>query len=255
MASKASISFLRSLHQKKYRVEENAFLVEGPKLVDELIHSGYRIKKIFATPQWSVPSHLGATLLEEISQKELEQVSVLHTPNKVIAVAEIPDQKPLINLPDKGLHLIIDQVSDPGNLGTILRIADWFGFGKIVCSPDTVELFNPKVVQSTMGSIFRMDVTYQPLGGLLAANAENAKLPVYASVLDGQSVYEADLQENGWLVMGNESRGVQPLVKPFITESILIPASGLQSAHAESLNVAVAAGILCAEFRRRFPLK
>lgn len=253
MASRATISFLRSLHQKKFRQQENAFLVEGPRLVEEALNSKYQVQKIFSTAQWLAPTGLLLPETETLTQKELEQVSALHTPNKVIAVVGIPDHKPLTEVPSSGLHLMIDQVSDPGNLGTILRIADWFGFGKVVCSPETVELFNPKVVQSTMGSLFRMDVTYQSLSGLLIRNAETAKLPVFASVLDGRSVYESDLSDSGWIILGNESRGIQPVLKPFVTESILIPSFSRGGIHAESLNVAVAAGILCAEFRRQFP--
>lgn len=255
MASKATLSFIRSLHQKKFRLEEKAFLVEGPKMVEELLRSQFPVKKIFSTAQWLAPRGTDASLLEEITERELEQVSTLHTPNKVIAVAGIPEQKPLTELPLTGLHLMVDQVQDPGNLGTILRIADWFGFDKIVCSPDTVELFNPKVVQSTMGSIFRKQVYYQPLAGTLAQNAETAKLPVYAAVLDGRSIYDTELKGEGWLIAGNESRGIQPLLKPFVTSGILVPPSGMmQNGQAESLNVAVATGIVCAEFRRRFPL-
>jgi RNA methyltransferase, TrmH family len=255
MASRATISFLRALHQKKFRLQENAFLAEGPRLVEEVLRSKYSVQKIFSTAQWLAPEDINLPENEFLTQKELEQVSALHTPNKVLAVVTIPEQKPLTVIPSSGLHLMIDQVSDPGNLGTILRIADWFGFEKIVCSPDTVELYNPKVVQSTMGSLFRMDVTYQSLSGLLIENAETVNLPVFASVMNGQSIYERPLAASGWIILGNESRGIQPVLKPFVTESILIPASSPSGLHAESLNVAVAAGIICAEFRRQFPLK
>jgi TrmH family RNA methyltransferase len=255
MASRATISYLRSLHQKKYRLEENAFIVEGPKLVAELIHSRFKVQRIFSTPQWLAPAGLDAGIIEEISPKELEQVSALHTPNRVLAVAEIPPQAPLTTLPASGLHLMIDQVQDPGNLGTILRIADWFGFGKVICSPDTVELYNPKVVQSTMGSLFRMDVSYHSLAGVLAENAGSANLPVFAAELNGDSLYSSDLAPLGWLIVGNESRGIQQVLKPFITQSVKIPGlSGNNWEQAESLNVAVATGIICYEFRRRFPL-
>jgi TrmH family RNA methyltransferase len=255
MASRATISYLRSLHQKKFRLEENAFIVEGPKLVAELIHSRFRVKRIFFTPHWLAPAGLDSGILEEISPKELEQVSALHTPNKVLAVAEIPEQLPLATLPVSGLNLMIDQVQDPGNLGTILRIADWFGFGKIVCSPDTVELYNPKIVQSSMGSLFRMEVSYQSLAGLLAENAGSANLPVFAAELNGAPLSECQLSPQGWLIVGNESRGIQQVLKPFITQSVKIPGlSGSNWEQAESLNVAVATGIICYEFRRRFPL-
>lgn len=251
MASRATISFLRSLHQKKFRQEEASFLVEGPKLVEELLASGFKINRIFSTSQWSAPGGTDLSLIEEISQKELEQVSTLHTPNKVLAVAAIPDSTPVSLMPSSGLHLMVDQVQDPGNLGTILRIADWFGFESIICSPDTVELYNPKVVQSTMGSIFRMKVSYQALPGALAMNAEKARLPVYATVLDGKNLYETPLSKNAWIIVGNESRGILPLIRPFVTHSILIPAfASFKSQHAESLNVAIATGIICSEFRR-----
>lgn len=254
MASRSTIRFLRSLQQKKFRQEEQAFLVEGPKLVDELLRSDFNIELIAATDAWSAPSSLDQSIpIEWVSEKEMEQVSGMQTPNKVLAVATLPVYPHEVSTQQSGLSLLIDQLQDPGNLGTIIRIADWFGINRIICSPDTVDAFNPKVVQASMGSVFRMKVHYQSLTDTLIRNASGAKRPVYAALLSGNDIYSAELSDEAMIIMGNESRGVSPLLQPFITAAIRIPAAA--AAGAESLNVSVATGITCAEFRRRFPLK
>ncbi len=253
MASKATISFLRSLQQKKFRLKERAFVVEGPKLVNELIQSDFKVLNVYALASW-IPDLNILVPIEVISEREMEQVSALQTPNKVLAVVALPEESQSFNAPDAGLHLLIDQIQDPGNLGTIIRIADWFEFQSVICSLDTVDVFNPKVVQSTMGSIFRIPVKYKSLPDVLVKNAEGHKLSVYATLLEGKNLYSESLTDNGLILMGNESRGLNPMLLPFVNKAIRIPGPGQKGGKAESLNVAIAAGVVCAEFRRQFPL-
>ena len=251
MASRSTISFLRSLQQKKFRAEEGCFVVEGPKLVTEVLQSDFTVLKLYATAAWDISSLKAEIEMELLTEKEIGQVSNLQTPNKVIAVVKTPAQhQPVI--PQSGLHLMVDQVQDPGNLGTIIRIADWFGIASIFCSDDTVEAFNPKVVQSTMGSIFRVPVYYGSLPDILMKNVAATNLPVFATLLDGENLYHSELSKNGFIIMGNESRGLNKILLPFITKGLKIPSSENWGAKAESLNVAVATGIVCAEFRRQF---
>lgn len=254
MASKSTISFIRSLHHKKFRSIEESFIVEGPKLLSELLKSNLQIQKVFALDSWERDPLLKIPV-EIISEKEMEQVSTLQTPNKVLAIVKIPPITTLPKVPESGLHLVIDHVQDPGNLGTIIRIADWFSFDSVICSLDTVELYNPKVVQSAMGSSFRLPINYFSLPDLFVKNAETAKLPVYATSLTGDNLYETPLKSEGLIVLGNESKGVNPILLPFITQAIRIPGAGKEGGRAESLNVAIATGIICAEFRRLFPVK
>ena len=253
MASKSTISFIRSLHHKKFRLIEEAFIVEGPKLLTELLKSKLQILKVFALENWDRDPLLKIPI-EIISEKEMEQISTLQTPNKVLAVVQIPQNATLPKVPEDGLHLVVDHIQDPGNLGTIIRIADWFSFDSVICSLDTVELYNPKVVQAAMGSSFRLPISYFSLPDLFVKNAEKAKLPVYASSLTGESLYKTPLKSEGFLVLGNESKGISPILNPFVTQAIRIPGAGKEGGRAESLNVAIATGIICAEFRRLFPL-
>lgn len=253
MLSKPVIKHLRSLHLKKFREEEGVFLVEGPKMVKELLLSHrWKVKELFALSDWRRPVDPLPCPLTEISEKELDQISVLQQPNKVVALVEMPvSMKNPVPAPTSGLFLLLDQIQDPGNLGTIIRIADWFGITDVFCSPDTVDCFNPKVIQSTMGSLFRVNVHYLPLADLLVKNSQSAHLPVYATLLDGEDIYSGKLSADGLIILGNESRGINPVLRPFITKSLFIPSKSSGYDGAESLNVAVATGIVCAEFFRQ----
>jgi TrmH family RNA methyltransferase len=250
MASKSTISFLRSLQQKKFRNEEGLFVVEGPKMVSEVIKSSFIVKSIFATQEWTPDPKLNVPL-ETITQAEMEKVSGLQTPNKVIAVVEMPDLTKPILKHEPGLHLLLDQIQDPGNLGTIIRIADWFGITSIICSHDTADVFNPKVIQSTMGSIFHSNIHYTSLVDVLANNASRDKWPVYATLLQGENIYSAEMSSSCFVILGNESKGVSALLSSFITKGIHIPRPSNGNSKAESLNVAVAAGIVCSEYCRK----
>jgi len=252
MASRSIISLVRSLHQRKFRDQEGCFIVEGPKLIQELFNSSFIILHVFALKTWDLPLFFKDIPVEFITDKELEQMSALQTPNKVLAVVKNPESASF-QIPSSGFHLLIDQIQDPGNLGTIIRIADWFGFQSIICSSDTVECYNPKVVQATMGSIFRIPVYYHSLSDLLIKNALGSKIPVYATLLEGESLYNQTLTPNALIIMGNESRGMSPILLPFVSRAIRIPEGKKNAPVAESLNVGIAAGIICAEFCRQFP--
>lgn len=241
MISKNQIKYIRQLELKKYRNSEQCFVAEGPKVVGDLLRHGYKPKMIFATPDYEpvVP-----VTVDTITTEELQKVSFLQHPQQVIAVFPIPQQSSTVH--PQGLCLALDGVQDPGNLGTIIRIADWFGISTIYCSPDTANVWNPKVVQATMGSIARVNIIYTDLVQLLSQTS----LPVYGTLLDGKDLYQQDLTPEGIIVMGNEGNGISQPVRKLVSHRLFIP-SYQQGETAESLNVAVATAITCAEFRRR----
>jgi TrmH family RNA methyltransferase len=250
MASKSTISYLRSLQQKKFRNEEGVFIVEGPKMVSEVLKSDFKVRQLYATSSWTPDQHSSLSL-EIITEAEMERISGLQTPNKVLAVVDMPALEGPVDLLAKGLHLLLDQIQDPGNLGTIIRIADWFGVTSIICSPDTADVFNPKVIQASMGSVFNVKVHYTSLADVLLKNTDGNKWPVYATLLSGENIYNADMADSCFVILGNESRGVNPILNAFITQGIQIPRPLNKQSKAESLNVAVAAGIVCSEYCRK----
>ncbi len=240
MISKNQIKFVRSLELKKNRKRENLFVAEGPKVVGDLLRAGYTAHSIFSTMQ-----RPDAQL---ISADELRRISFLQHPQEILAVFQIPQTPTIIPAPST-LSLALDGVQDPGNVGTIIRIADWFGIDTIYCSLDTADVYNPKVVQATMGSLAHVHIIYCDLPQLLA----EAHGPVYGTLLDGKDLYEQPLSVEGIIVMGNEGNGISETVRKFITHRLLIPNYHQDGRTAESLNVAIATAITCAEFRRRFP--
>jgi TrmH family RNA methyltransferase len=250
MASKSTISYLRSLQQKKFRNEEGVFIVEGPKMVSEVLKSDFKVRQLYATSNW-IPDIHTSLPTEIISDAEMERISGLQTPNKVLAVVEMPALEGPVDLLAQGLHLLLDQIQDPGNLGTIIRIADWFGVSSVICSPDTADVFNPKVIQASMGSVFNVKVHYTSLADVLLKNTDGNKWPVYATLLSGENIYNADMADSCFVILGNESRGVNPILNAFITQGIQIPRPINKQSKAESLNVAVAAGIVCSEYCRK----
>lgn len=246
MLSKSQISFLTSLQLKKQRKEHGLFLVEGLKSVAEFIKSDYQIETIYYTP--AILSKLdkisGKIKLEEVKPEELLKISALNTPQDVLAIVRIPEEQKISTKCLKGNYsLLLDGIQDPGNLGTIIRTADWFGFTQIICSNDTVEAYNPKVVQASMGSLARIKLHYTDLVSFL----DEHKLSTYVTALDGSSIYEVDFKKEGLLILGNEGNGIRPEILKKGTHQISIPRVG----KAESLNVAVCAGICCAEIRRK----
>jgi TrmH family RNA methyltransferase len=234
MLSKIEAKYIQSLYHKKQRDALSLFIVEGIKGVDELLNSSFVVQKIFAVNEWLHPL-MGKAPLIRVSEEELQKISGLQTANKVLAVAE--QQNFIAQKPQKGsITLALDGIQDPGNMGTLIRIADWFGVNTILASEDSVEVYNPKVIQSTMGSFIRVKVGYGNLSQLLL----DADIPVFGALLEGASVYNQSAIEEGVLLIGNESKGIHDELIRYITSPIHIPRIG----GAESLNAAVAAGIL-----------
>jgi TrmH family RNA methyltransferase len=235
MVSKNEFKYIQSLCHKKQRLIEGLFIAEGPKLLEELLNSNYSIEKIYATNQW-VQLHATASLnIVEVSVVELERMTNLQTPNEVLAIVQ---QKSNVFAPlTQQLHLLLDGIQDPGNLGTIIRIADWFGIKNLYCTPDTAELYNNKVIQSTMGSFCRLNIWY---GDVVEQVLQPTKLPIFGAVLNGKNVLELGQIKSGILIIGNEGKGIRANVLPFVQQPLTIPKFG----GAESLNAAVATGII-----------
>lgn len=239
MVGKKWLKLIKSLQQKKYRNEHQLFFVEGKKVVQELLNAGMEPVRIFVYPDFldgfqNLP-------VEEITPKALKSISALKNPNGVLGVFTMP--RPLAT-DEKGWMVALDDVRDPGNLGTIVRLCDWYGIRHLICSPYTVDVYNPKVLQATMGSIARVNVVYTGLEKFLS----QSHLPIYGAYMDGKVVYEEKLPPAGILVMGNEANGIAVHLEEFIKNRIAIPQYG--EATAESLNVAMATGILLNEIRR-----
>lgn len=237
MISKNQQKLIRGLELKKFRRREQLFVAEGPKVVGDLLKAGYTPQALFSTTEQP-----GAQL---VTEDELRRISFLQHPQQVLALFPLPE--PELEQPQPGsLYLALDGVQDPGNLGTIIRLADWFGIGTIYCSEDTADAWAPKVVQATMGSIARVKVIYTNLGELL----DNTTLPVYGTLLDGNDIYQEKLTAEGIIVMGNEGNGISADIRQKVNRRLLIP-SFHRGDTAESLNVAIATAITCSEFRRR----
>jgi len=256
MLSRNVIQFITSLRIKKYRNESGSFIVEGEKSVAELLQSHYEIEGLYCTEDWERENESIAMLkkpdLHIISENELKKVSDLKTPNKVLAVVAIPDESPLV--PDDFLDLILalDGIRDPGNMGTILRTADWFGIKHVICSPDCVDIYNPKVVQATMGSFLRIHVHMMELNH--AISQRPGDVPVFGALLSGPKLTEKKFVKPGVLIIGNESRGISPGLIPHVTDPIFIPcfrSAGNASLLPESLNASIANAIICFEIRKQ----
>lgn len=238
MLSKSQIKLITSLKQKKYRQQNGFFVVEGVKTIKELLQSNLELQKLYATESFNIDAKDEVI----ISDSDLKRISFLTTPNKALAIFKIPEPKPIDN---SGLIVALDAIRDPGNLGTIIRLCDWFGVKELICSKETVDCFNPKVIQATMGSITRVNVSYIDLVSFI----EESDIPVFGAFMEGKNVYNRTLPKKGILVMGNEANGVSKEVEAVITEKISIPRFGdLQAT--ESLNVATATAILLSEFKR-----
>ena len=255
MISKNKIKYIRSLELKKNRNKEGVFVAEGHKVVDDLLALQPALL-IVATAEWLKDKQLGAeTEVIEVTDEELKKVSFLQHPQLVLAVfrqdqATAIDSFGFSGIDTTELSLALDGVQDPGNLGTIIRIADWFGITHIYCSQDTADVYNPKVVQATMGSIARVKVEYGNLLGLVESLP--ADVPVYGTLLDGENIYQQPLENRGLIVMGNEGKGISPALAQKVNRRLLIPNFPEGRPTADSLNVAIATAITCAEFRRQW---
>lgn len=245
MLSKSTISLLKSLQQKKFRIEHGLFLVEGYKSVIDFAHSAYQIVTIYYTNTID-PKLLklsGKINFSEISLSELEKISSLRSPQNIIAVVKMPEWPMLKALALKNKFAIaLDGIQDPGNMGTIIRTADWFGIQHIICSADTVDVYNPKVVQATMGSLSRINVYYVDLADFL----KSINVPFFGALLDGSNIYQTDFGTEGLIIMGNEGNGLRPEIIKLVKNAVTIPRGG----NAESLNVGIATAIFCSEIKR-----
>lgn len=247
--TKAEIQLVRSLADKRGRAEHGLFLAEGEKLIGELRASHLRVRKIYA-----LEGLFTGAEVETVTPRDMERLSQLKTPSNSVALVEIPHYRLKTAELRNRLTLALDEVQNPGNVGTIIRLADWFGITDILCSEGTADCFNPKVVQATMGAILRVRVHYRPLAPLLAEAAAGG-IPVYGTFLEGRNIYTEELTPTGIVVMGNEGRGVTPAVGQCITRKLFIPPWPADRRGSESLNVAMATGIVCAEFRRQTALR
>ncbi|MBK9525529.1 MAG: RNA methyltransferase [Bacteroidetes bacterium] len=256
MISKNQIRFVNSLHQKKFRRSEGLFIAEGEKVVSDLLDTDWEIRSFYYTERCSLPlsrmpsGRISGEMMK-IGEEDLQKISALTTAQSVLAVVVIPERHLDFSVLASGLSLVLDDIQDPGNLGTILRIADWFGISNILCSDDTVESFNPKVVQASMGSIFRVNVFSGDLEALFEKNKNELKLPVFGTLLDGENIFKAELLQQGLILFGNESNGIRRELIPFIDRKITIPSFYTSSLGPDSLNVSIAVGVVCGEFRRR----
>lgn len=240
MVSKNQIKLITSLQQKKYRKQEQLFFVEGVKGVQELLDSNFELHELFTTKSDFMA--IDTSKVHTITESELRKISFLTTPNSCLAVFRIPKA---ISYEQKGLIIALDDVRDPGNLGTIIRLCDWFGVKTLFCSEESVDVYNPKVVQATMGSISRVNVVYGNLEQFLT----DAKLPVFGTFMDGATIYKEKLPTEGIIVMGNEANGISKPIENLVSKRIAIPRFGdLQAT--ESLNVATATAIILSEFKR-----
>lgn len=233
------------MHQKKFRQMYGKFLVEGDKPVRELLASGFKVHSVFSVEGWQLPFAAKGWEQVVVTEEELKKISTLENPKEVVAVAEIPAQRAInTGNPLTGLALCLDNVNDPGNAGTIIRIADWFGITHVFLSYNSVDIYNAKVVSAAKGSLFRVSCVYTDLSGLFKANPN---VQVFGTYLDGQNIYHADLPESAFIVIGNEANGISRELSSFVTHRIAIPSFG----GAESLNAGVATGIVVGEFKRR----
>lgn len=246
MLSKSQISFVTSLQQKKFRKQYGLFIVEGIKSVLEFVRSEYIVETIFATASgWTklgkIPENIKS---ESVTEKEFGKLSLLDNPQGALALVRIPETSGVDDTSlATGHTLVLDDIQDPGNMGTIIRTAEWFGFSQIICSIGTVDVYNPKVVQATMGSLSRIQVVYTDLQHLV----EQSDVNTYGALLNGTSIYETDFGVSGLIILGNEGNGIHPKLVEKIDHAVTIPLFG----KAESLNVAVAATIFCSEIARK----
>lgn len=253
MLSKSKIKLIQSLNLKKNRDESGVFLVEGNKMVEEAIRSGFEIEFLACTSSFAAQHpEIGRRVNDwvETNSETISKASLLKNPQEALAiVVQQKNLNPEIN-PKNELCLALDFIQDPGNLGTILRIADWFGISQVVCSENTVDIFNPKVVQASMGAIFRIKTRITELS-VFIKNATTKEIPVYGTFLDGKNIYKESLTSNGIIVLGNEGNGISEPISRLISHKLHIPSFSTSENKPESLNVAVAAAICCSEFRRK----
>ena len=250
MLSKAKVKFIHSLELKKFRNENNVFVAEGNKLVADMLPA-FACDLLIAKPEW-LDQHprLQAGEIIEAEADDIRKASFLKSPQDVLAIFQRPAWQLSDVHPESDLVLALDGVQDPGNLGTIIRLADWFGITHIVCNKDTVDVFSPKTVQATMGALAHVQVHYTDLEAYLSEQSAH-NVPLYGTFLDGENLYGKQLTTNGIIIMGNEGNGIRPNIEKLVNEKLYIPNYPEGQETSESLNVAIATAVICAEFRRR----
>lgn len=253
MISKSTIKLIKSLAFKKFRNKESLFLVEGDKNVAEVLNSNYSVEKLFATKNF-INENKELTekviFLEEVDQNEIKKASLLQNPQNSLAICRLPEQPEFPKKLNTNLSIFLDEIQDPGNLGTIIRICDWFKVEFLFCSPNTADLFNPKVIQASMGSFSRVNAIRAEFEQVLQI-AKNTATPIFGAFLNGQNIYQVKLPQRAILVVGNEGNGIRQNIEANTDKKIKIPEFADHSAGAESLNVSVATAIICSEFKRQ----
>jgi RNA methyltransferase, TrmH family len=254
MLSKSRIKFIKSLQDKKGRDAERLFVIEGDKLIKEFLTGKVPIKMLFAKPEFLNGLLPGLTssvnVIEDLNYDELKQISTLKTPHNALAVVHMPEHEMIISEIINQICVALDFVQDPGNMGTIIRAAGWFGIKNIVCSKDCVDVYNPKVIQASMGALLQVNVFYSDLRKLFISAAQK-DIPVYGTLLEGDSIYNHKLDKKGIILLGNESKGISGELIPFITDKIRIPKFSKSREGLDSLNVGMAASIVFSEFLRK----
>jgi len=254
MISKSKAKFIISLQKKKIRDDEKLYVIEGDKLVKEFLAAGITFRSLIAKPEFigSLPSEMNSLVaeIESVTYEELKQISTLKTPHNALGIIPMPERDLNISENFSELSVALDCVQDPGNLGTIIRAAGWFGIKNIICSENSVDAYNPKVIQASMGALLHVNVFYTDLEKL-CTQAKEFKIPIFGSVLEGESIYTHDLDNKGVILLGNESKGISDELMPFITDRIMIPRFGTAENGIDSLNVGMAASVVFSEFRRR----
>jgi TrmH family RNA methyltransferase len=254
MLSKTRIKFIKSLQNKKIRDEERLFVIEGDKIVKEFLSAKMGLKMLAAKPEFikSINQELlkYAEVIEEINFETLKQISTLKTPHNALAIVKMPEHE--MNIPEilNQFCAALDFVQDPGNMGTIIRAAGWFNIRNIVCSLDCVDVYNPKVIQASMGALLHVNVFYSDLKKLLISAIKN-NIPVFGTMLEGNSIYHHKLDNKGIILLGNESKGISDELIPFVTEKIMIPRFSNAKEGIDSLNVGMAASVIFSEFLRK----
>jgi len=253
MPDKHTIKLIQSLRRKKVRDSERLYVIEGDKLVKEFLSSGMSFEMLIAKPEFisSLPKNmlLQAGSVIPCSYEELKRVSTLTTPHNALAVLRMPDKEISVKPDPEGLSLFLDSIQDPGNLGTIIRAAAWFGVRTIVCTPGCVDVYNPKVIQATMGAILHVDVEYTDPFEYLKL-AKDSGIITYGTVMKGENIYSQDLETNAIIVVGNESKGISPEIIPFLDRKISIPRFASNQQGIDSLNAGMAVSVVLSEFRR-----
>ncbi|MBN1988336.1 MAG: RNA methyltransferase [Bacteroidales bacterium] len=250
MLSKNAIKRVGALRIKKHRKETNQFIAEGEKLVQDLAQSGVRVRTIYHTERWIPTNNFKGAEVELISDQEMKKISGLTTPTPVLAIADTPQRSYNETELTQSLSIALDDIQDPGNLGTIIRLTDWFGFDFLLCSKGTVDAFSPKVVQASMGSVARVKIIEVDLPQLVSDLAQKG-VPIYGTFLNGTDIYKETLTQNGIVIMGNEGNGISREIEKLVNKKLYIPTFAKGDLTSESLNVAMATAIICSEFRRR----